>query len=84
MMFEVGKDYRITTYMNGADSTATYTVEGVEGGLLVLKASWSDDRIIFNTASSVFVSAQEVVIDPKDAAAWNDFVNNAPFETKAS
>lgn len=78
-MFEVGRDYRITTIVSNegewVHQESTYTVEEAEGALIKISSPYNRGPIILNTASQHFVKAELLEPDssrfkPISADGW--------------
>ena len=77
-MFEIGRDYRITTGIGEDIGYSVFTVEAYEPPLLKLKTQY--DETILNTSASYFVKAEKILRNDEIIAAATDFDEFVEFE----
>lgn len=79
MMFEVGKEYQIKMNEGDGYSTAIWKVEAVDMPLIKITREHTSAQIL-NTASLVFVSAEEYVRDLEAERAWASILSRGEVE----
>ncbi|MBZ6382255.1 MAG: hypothetical protein MIK27_12220 [Sphingomonas sanguinis] len=78
-MFEIGRDYKITTGLGDYEGSSVSTVVAFEAPLLKVVAHGMET--IFNTASPSFVSAEKQLTSEEEMERWKDLPDYLRPET---
>lgn len=72
-MFQIDQEYSFKMIEDGGQCSYHCRIIAVEGPLVEVMVTYQSKRIIINTHSSSFVSAEFIPADPDGDADWSEF-----------